>query len=182
MLFRSPVPSFENCKRDADLLLKDLHAADADVAARAADRFRRIPPFKEQTTEEVLHSREEVQLKHALGVVAREHGYIAWKNLKDAADVLWCPPGTSAFWHNWCKSHEEARAYLNAKGGYLLSGHGKCFIAEPGYIEELGLDPRDPRWEAIGYDVVKPRNERACDELVTLRKAAERATQSVPPE
>ena len=85
--------------------------------------------------------------------------------------MYWCPPNTSAFWHNWCKSHGEARAYQEEKGGYLLTGHGKWFIAERGYIEALGMDPDDPRWEAIGFDVHDPRDNRACDELLALRKA-----------
>ncbi len=165
------IPSLEDCKRDAELLLKDLNANDPAVNARAAERFRRISSFKEQDSSEVLQTRGDVQLKHALAVIAREHGYVAWKNLKDAADVLWCPPGSSAYWHNWCKTHEEARAYLRERGGYLLRGHGKCFIAERGYIQALGLDPDDPRWAAIGYDVDEPLDARACEELVKLRKA-----------
>ncbi|MDZ4859126.1 MAG: hypothetical protein SGI88_09075 [Candidatus Hydrogenedentes bacterium] len=164
------IPSIEDCKRDADLLLKDVHSADAAVVARAVERIRRIAPFKEKDSAEVVQGRDEIQHKHALAVIAREHGFVAWKNLKDAADVLWCPEGMSAFWHNWCKTHAEAREYLEAKGGYLLRGHGKCFIAERGYIEALGLDPNDPRWERIGYDVVEPRDARACAELEAMRK------------
>ncbi|MCC6487553.1 MAG: hypothetical protein IT364_08625 [Candidatus Hydrogenedentes bacterium] len=167
-----PIPSLEDCKREASLLLKDLNSEQALDAARAAERFRRIAPFREQSPGEILANRDAIQRKHALAVVAREHGYVAWKNLKDAADVLWCPPGSSAFWHNWCKTHEEARAHLEAQGGYLLSAHGKCFIAERGYIESLGLDPEDPRWEAIGYDIVHPRDMEACAGLVADRSAA----------
>ena len=165
------IPSLDDCKRDADLLLKDLRSDDHDVNRRAVERFRRIAPFKEMSADEVHRDRGEIQHKHALAVIAREHGYVAWKNLKDAADVLWCPPNTSAFWHNWCKSHEEAREYLDANGGFLLTGHGKWFIAERGYIEWLGLDPDDPRWAAIGYDIAGPRDPEACEELVALRKA-----------
>lgn len=171
-LMARPIPSLEECKRDASLLLKDLKSERADVAKDAAERFRRIAPFREQTLDEVLANRDAIQRKHALAVVAREHGYPAWKNLKDAADVLWCPPGSSAFWHNWCKSHEEARSYLDANGGYLLTAHGKWFIAERGYIEHLGLDPDDPRWEAIGFDVHEPKDAAARDGLIADRKAA----------
>jgi hypothetical protein len=167
-----PIPSIEDCKREASLLIKDLTSAQSDVAASAAERFRRIAPFREQTGDEILAVRKDIRRKHALAVIAREHGYAAWKNLKDAADVLWCPPGSSAFWHNWCKTHEEAQSYLEANGGYLLTAHGKCFIAERGYIESLGLDPDDPRWEAIGHDVYRPMDEAARDGLVGDRKAA----------
>jgi hypothetical protein len=171
-LMARPIPSIEECKRDASLLLKDLKSERVDVAKEAAERFRRIAPFREQTAGEVLDNRDGIQRKHALAVIAREHGYVAWKNLKDAADVLWCPPGSSAFWHNWCKTHEEARKYLQANGGYLLTAHGKWFIAERGYIEHLGLNPDDPRWEAIGFDVYEPKDTAACDGLVADRKAA----------
>jgi hypothetical protein len=165
------IPAIDDCKRDADFLLKDVHSGDAATRARAIERFQKIAPFKEMAAESVVAERDQIQHKHALAVIAREHGYIGWKNLKDAADVLWCPPGTSAYWHNWCKSHEEARAHLAANGGYLLTGHGKWFIAERGYIEALGLDADDPRWEAIGFDVAQPRDAKACEELVALRKA-----------
>ncbi|MFA6239643.1 MAG: hypothetical protein WC655_01865 [Candidatus Hydrogenedentales bacterium] len=164
-----PIPSLEDSKRVASLLLKDLNADDPSVAEVAAERMRRIAPFREMTVAQVLESRPEIQRKHVLAVVAREQGYAAWKNLKDAADVLWCPPGASAFWHNWCKTYEEARGYLESQGGYLLTAHGKCFIAERGYIESLGLDPDDLRWEAIGYDMKEPKDRDACDALIAER-------------
>jgi hypothetical protein len=167
-----PIPSLEECKREASLLLKDLKFGQPSVSEGAAERFRRIAPFREQTVDEILADREAIQRKHALAVIAREHAYVAWKNLKDAADVLWCPPGSSAFWHNWCKTHEEARTYLDANDGYLLAAHGRCFIAERGYIESLGLDPDDPRWEAIGFDVYQPKDAIAHDGLIADRKTA----------
>jgi hypothetical protein len=166
-----PIPSLDDCKRDADPLLKDVHSEDSSACLHAVERFRRIAPFKEKSADDVYRERDQIQHKHALAVIAREHGYVAWKNLKDAADMLWCPPGTSAFWHNWCKTHEEARAYLETNGGYLLTGHGKWFIAERGFIEALGLNPDDSRWEMIGYDLFAPRDTKACEELIALRKA-----------
>jgi len=173
-----PIPSLDECKRDASLLLKDLRSTQSSIAAIAAERFRRVAPYRERTVDEILSDRDAIQRKHALAVIARERGYAAWKNLKDAADVLWCPPGSSAFWHNWCKTHEEARAYLETNGGYLLTAHGKCFIAERGYIEHLGLDPDDPRWDAIGCDIHRPKVATARDGLAADRKAAqERAEQ-----
>ena len=167
-----PVPSVEESKRNASLLEKDLQSPDRTVAAAAAKRFLRLAEFKEKTVDEVLDARDRVQRKHALTVIAREQGYAAWKNLKDAADILWCPPGSSAFWQNWCKTYEEARAYLDVKGGYLLTAHGKWFIAESGYIEALKLDPADPRWAAIGFDIAHPADQPACDELIALRVVA----------
>lgn len=169
-----PIPSLDDCKRDADFLLKDLCSDDHDARRRAVERFRRIAPFKDMSAGDVCRNQADIQHKHALAVIAREHGYVAWKNLKDAADVLWCPPDTSAFWHNWCKTHEEARRYLDVNGGYLLTAHGKWFIAERGYIEWLGLDPDDPRWDAIGFDVHAPRDKKACEELVAQRESCSR--------
>jgi hypothetical protein len=167
-----PTPSIADSKRAADLLLKDLRSADCAIAQSAAERFRRIQPFKMKSLDEVLASRSDVQRKHALDVVAREQGYLAWKNLKDAADVLWCPEGSQAYWHNWCKTHAEARTYLDESGGYLLTAHGRCFIAEAAFVEFLGLDPNDVRWDVIGFDVFKPRDENTRDELVQLREKA----------
>jgi len=172
-----PTPSIADSKRAADLLLKDLRSADlrsADRAAAqsAAERFRRIQPFKAHSLKEVIESRGDIQRKHALDVVAREQGYLAWKNLKDAADVLWCPENSCAYSQNWCKTHAEARAYLDESGGYLLTAHGRCFIAEAAFVEFLGLDPNDARWDAIGFDVYRPRDAVARDELVQLREKA----------
>ena len=171
-----PVPSLEESKRTASLLEKDLHSLDIAVARAAATRFLRLAEFRQKSADELVRDRDEVQHKHALTVVAREQGYGAWKNLKDAADVLWCPPGASAYWHNWCKSHDEARAILDERGGYLLTAHGKWFIAERGYIELLGLDPDDPRWAAIGFDIVQPSDQRACHELIALRESIAKST------
>lgn len=169
-----PIPSVEDSKRNASLLLKDLNSDVSSVAEAAAERFRRIAPFREQSAAQVLEARGEVQHKHALTAVAREQGYAAWKNLKDAADVLWCPPGASAFWHIWCKTYEEARGYLESNGGYLLTAHGRCFIAERGYIESLGLDPDDPRWEKAGYDMKEPKDQAAFEALTAERMRVEK--------
>lgn len=159
-----PVPSVDAAKHAASLLLKDLQSDDASTARSAAKRIAAVPPFKGTDTDDIV--RDRVQRKHALDAVAREQGYVAWKYLKDAADVLWSPPGAAAFWHNWCKTYEEAKASHDSRGGYLLSAHGKCFIAERGYIEFLGLDPDDPRWDASGRDVVRPNDKRAYEELI----------------
>ncbi|MCC6152575.1 MAG: hypothetical protein IT367_02395, partial [Candidatus Hydrogenedentes bacterium] len=47
---------------------------------------------------------------------------------------------------------------------------------ERGYIEALGLDPDDSRWEAIGFDIDAPRDKQACDELIALRKSQRTAS------
>ena len=161
-----PIPSVDVGKHAASLLLKDLQADDSATAHGAAKRIAAVPPFKGTEPGDIVRERDSVQRKHALDAVAREQGYVSWKHLKDAADVLWSPRGADAFWHNWCKTYDEARALHDSRGGYLLSAHGKCFIAERGYIEFLGFDPDDPRWDAIGRDVVRPNDNRAYQELV----------------
>ncbi|GMW02808.1 MAG: hypothetical protein AMXMBFR84_39440 [Candidatus Hydrogenedentota bacterium] len=142
-------------------------------------RFQRIQPFKGMPLEAVIRERHLVQHKHALDVIAREHGYLNWKKLKDAADTLWSPPNSSAYWHNWCRNHDEARDYLAESGGYLLPALGQCFIADRGYIEFLGLNPDDPRWELIGFDVMEPANRSACDELIAEREKIRLASETL---
>ena len=155
------VPDIELCKRDADLLLKDLR--DGDRNQEAAARFQRLAPFKSLSRAEIADA---VQRKHALDVIARENGFLNWAKLKQSQDNLWIRPVGGPRLHVWCKSHEEAIAYRDANGGYILTDRGVCFVADRDYIEALGLDPDDDRWAKIDYDCCAPADQRAYAELI----------------
>ena len=161
-----PIPSMDDSKRADDLLMKDLASADVARIESAARRFLRIEPFRSQGLDAVIQGAGAIQRKHALRIIAREQGYWEWKNLKDAADVFWLPVRGGGYSHKWCKSYEEARAWLEQRGGHLLTAQGKWFVAERGYIEFLGLDPEDPHWAAIGWDAAQPRDAHAHGALV----------------
>lgn len=160
-------PILRECKAEAKRLMAALRADDAQRARQAAERLRRIPSYAERSTDEILLSRDEVQLKHAQWTVALEQGYPDWKALKDAADVAWYPRG-SAYLNAWFARYEEARVCLDQHGGYLLTHCGKYFVCDAGYIASLGLDPKDPRWQAIGRDIARPKDARAGRELIGL--------------
>ena len=164
------ITSIDDCKKNASLLLKDLRSEEPSIARTAAVRFQRIKPFSTMALTALLDSRETIQHKHALEVIAREHGFISWKKLKDAADVLWYPR-PSPFLNVWISTYAEAKAYHEEHGGYLLTHQGNYFICEAAYIESLGLDPKDSRWEAIDYDVKQPKDTAAYQELVQLAQA-----------
>ena len=136
----------------------------------AAERLRKVPAFSASSVDDLLRDVERVQLKHAQWAVALEEGQRDWKTLKDAADFFWYPRH-SAHLNAWYARYDDARACLDQNGGYLLTHHGKYFVCEAGYVRSLGLDPDDPRWTAVGYDVARPLDKRACAELVKLAEA-----------
>ncbi len=157
-------PSIEHCKRDASLLLKDLRRST--TALKAANRFQRLAPFKNLSHQEIAAQADSVQRKHALDVIAREHGFLNWAKLVVSSDNLWYRGG--AFSNIWCKSHAEAQRFQQETGGYILTDRGKCFVADRYFIEFLGLDPDDKRWAAIGYDCYKPTDDVAFQELIAM--------------
>ena len=77
-----------------------------------------------------------------------------------------------AFLNRWFTSYEEARASLEAGGGFLLPYRHQFFVAVAGAIRELGLDPEDPDWERIGWDWVRPMDEDAWQRLRIQREVS----------
>ncbi len=177
------IPNLRACKSEAKRLLAEVRAGSRE----AAERIRRIPPFSDSNADDILHDGDAVQLKHAQWAVALEQGHRDWKRLKDAADFAWYPRG-SAHLNAWFARYEDARDCLDRHGGYLLTHHGKFFVCEARYIESLGLDPKDSRWQAAGFDVARPRDKRAGADLTRLAeteatKSRLRVTESrQPPE
>ena len=91
-------------------------------------------------------------------------------------ETVWYPRD-SAFLNTWFSTYEEARAYREQTGGYLLTYCAKFFVCERGYIESLGLDPDDPRWLQIGFDCARPTDDEAYEAL--FRQARSFATMPV---
>jgi len=65
----------------------------------------------------------------------------------------------------WFTGCAEARASLEAEGGYLLPYREQFFVTTREGIRELGLDPDDPDWERIGWDWVRPLDRAAWERL-----------------
>jgi hypothetical protein len=71
----------------------------------------------------------------------------------------------AAYLNRWFARYDEARASLEAEGGYLFPFRSQFFVCEPGFLEARGIDPTHPDWERIGRDWVRPRDEAARDRL-----------------
>lgn len=77
-----------------------------------------------------------------------------------------------AFLNRWFSGYDEARAALEAEGGYLLPYRDQFFVTVAGAIEELGLNPDDPDWRRIGWDWVRPADAEAWQRLRMRREVA----------
>jgi hypothetical protein len=74
--------------------------------------------------------------------------------------------------NRWFRSYAEARASLDAEGGYLLPFKHQFFVTLSEGIRDLGLDPDDPDWERIGWDWVQPKDREAWERLKEKRELA----------
>src|SRR5947208_575887 len=77
-------------------LLNQLRADDTQTAERAAARFRLLRSFADKSVAQLLAARADVRLKHALAIVALEHGHDSWRALKAAAEASARAPAVSA--------------------------------------------------------------------------------------
>ncbi len=83
--------------------------------------------------------------------------------------VMWVP-SMDAVVSRWFTTYEEARASLEAEGGYLFSYRGQFFVTSSEGVRELGLDPADPDWDRIGHDWVRPSDQAAYHRLRLRRE------------
>lgn len=79
-------------------------------------------------------------------------------------------PGMDAVLNRWFTNYAEARASLEAEGGYLLPYKRQFFVTLSEGIRDLGLDPDDPDWEQIGWDWVQPKDPEAWQRLKEKRQ------------
>ncbi len=164
-------------KNEAELLLKHLQES-GDSQAPALGRFRRLESL---ATLSVADSKalDEVQLKHALTVIAVENGYESWVELKSAlfeaaesspmaesADQFFPKEkALSAFWNNWFANYKKARLVHREAGGFLLPFRNQFFICESHFVDEIGLPSSLPEWKQIGFDWIHPEHTKAWLEL-----------------
>lgn len=85
-------------------------------------------------------------------------------NTKEAGPDMYVPR-MDAVLNRWFTKYEDARASLEAEGGYLLPFKSQFFLTQSEGIRELGLDPDDPDWERIGWDWVRPKDVEAWERL-----------------
>ena len=164
----------QECKIRASILLKELRGEDRARAERAAERFRILPCLAADAAAAILARRDSIQLKHALAAIAAEMGYATWTDCKLRLEVpanrrvdteRFFGAVSCGFLNRWFARYDEARASLEARGGYLFPYRHQFFICESGFVEALGCDPADPDWDRIGRDWVRPRDQAARDRL-----------------
>jgi len=78
-------------------------------------------------------------------------------------------PRMGAFLNRWFAKYEDARKSLETEGGYLFPFKDQFFVTENEAVRELGLEPNDPDWALIGWDWVKPLDEKALRRLQEKR-------------
>lgn len=167
-----PLPEYRLMARR---LLKELRSASEEESARAAARFGRLRSFSTENIDQILEGRGGVKLKHALAVIALEHGYGSWRSLKVSLEMggpgMYVPK-MDVYLNRWFVRYEEARASLEERGGFLLPYEHQFFVCGEGAIRALGLDPDDADWDKIGRDWVKPHDLEAWRRLKEKREQA----------
>lgn len=84
---------------------------------------------------------------------------------------MWIPQ-MDVFLNHWFTRYEDARAYLQHHGGYLLPYGFQYFVTPAGGVRALGLDPNDPDWQRIGFDWARPADLEAWERLRLKRQIA----------
>jgi hypothetical protein len=152
-----------------------LRSGDPPRALAAADRLRVLPHFANLTPERIAAWGADIRRKHALSAIAIELGFGSWDELKAVCqreeprpfDIgsLFDRPSTAVFLNHWCRTYEEAAAIHADAGGFLFPYRSQFVVAPAGVLEAHGIDARDPDWERIGRDWVRPRDMRAYERL-----------------
>ncbi len=143
-------------KRDAARLLKAARSEDGFARAQAAQRLARLASL-----------RDDLQLKHALAVVALEAGYGNWADLKRASESsfdfteFFGTPGLADSINHWFTSYDEAKAHQAANSGVLLPYRAHYFVTSLAILPRLGYETGHPDWEDIGHDFVRPASFEA---------------------
>ncbi len=123
------------------------------------------------------------RLRDCLTAVAREVGFQHWDHARavlsgesapgDDAGRLWHAPRANSIINQWFASLAEAReVHAKRPALYLLPYRRQFVLVQSDCITELGLDPRDPAWEACGRDLVAAYGKAPWLTLARQRLAA----------
>lgn len=91
------------------------------------------------------------------------------RNRSDAEE-FWYDRKMDESLNRWFASYDEAVRSLETYGGYLLPYRHQFVVVEQAAIRALGLDPRDPDWEAVGRNCVQPAESEAFARLKQKRE------------
>jgi hypothetical protein len=153
-----PAYSVSECKIQASILLKSLRSSDTPKALATAKRLQLLPEFKNLSCEEII--KIDVKRKSALTVIAIEKGFASWSELKCQLPFI-----RGGFLNQWFKNYDEAKAYLQAHGGFLFPYQKQFFVCDQDYINHLGFNAEDKEWKLIDFDWAKPKNKEAWQRL-----------------
>ncbi|TFZ07846.1 hypothetical protein [Ramlibacter humi] len=128
----------------------------------------------------------ESRLRDRLHEVAREVGFADWEHARHVLEGLaapgddfgtfWHSPRTTSMLNEWFADLGQARAALaRGRRAYLLPYRRQFMLVGEDFIRELGLDPRDPHWDAAGRDLVAASGSPAWHALTERRVRALRA-------
>lgn len=151
----------------ASKLLKDFASADKRRAFGAAYRLASLWP--DGNANELLADKSRVQRKHALAVIAREMGFRDWQHLTEEAHIelpafdtaRLFSARTGFYLNSWFVTYDEAKAALTRKDRFLFPYRHQFVVCEAGLLAGLGIDVKDPDWDAIGRDWAKPLDAKA---------------------
>ncbi len=172
----------DELKTQAAILHKRIAAGD--VGSRA--RMRRLNELAKHDDDAIADAAPSIQRKHCLAIVAREHGFASWEHAQrvlrgseEQSDfgALLYDRESGGFLNVWFADYAEAREHLLAqrrdgKTRYLLAFRRQFFVAEPQFIEALGMDPGDADWERLDFDWARPRDPLARRRLYGRRLQA----------
>ncbi len=159
---------YEYLKNEADLLLK--HAQQRD--SYAIGRFKQLSSYSSLSANDTK-ALNDLQLKHALNVVAVENGYESWTGLKFTLDHAaessplavineqFYPKGLTTYWNIWFAKYSQAKKVLSEGKGFLLPYKNQFFIVEEHFVDSIGLPHTLPEWKEIGNDWIHPKNVKA---------------------
>lgn len=142
-------------KIKSSLLLKSLHGADTEKAAK---RFKRLSEFANLAIEDILQ--KDIKRKHALAVIAIENGFKSWADLKMQIHFI-----VGGYLNLWFRNYFEAKSHLESSGGFLLPYKNQFFICNAEYLKQIGFDPDDPDWKLIGFDFAFPQDKKAWQRI-----------------
>lgn len=109
-----------------------------------------------------------IQRKHCLSASALRVGFRSWQHAcavladrdEDYGTTLY-PSRCYGHTNIWSADYGEAQQIRAQHGGYLLAYRRQFLVVDAGFIDSLGLDPRDPDWDAMGRDWVRPADRSA---------------------
>lgn len=129
----------------------------------------------------------ELRLRDCMNLASREVGYAHWEHARQVLGgqaepgedmgTFWHAPGTGILLNLWFARYEEARVALQADAqAFLLPYRRQFFLVQDHFVRELGVDPGDAAWDAMGHDLVRGYGSAAWGTLALQRLKAPRSS------